>query len=112
MQTTSSATAARLAARHLKGYKTVFRGNTVYLCEDQTRTSPGPISLIVHTNRLVCQIEDGDNIFGLRHTKAMRIHDQLDEEMRRRIHAPTKEREYSADQASAEFREEFLNRFG
>jgi hypothetical protein len=47
----------------------------------------------------------------LRHTRAMRIHDHLDEEMRRRIHAPTKEREYSLDQASQEFREHFVRRF-
>lgn len=110
--TTSAATAARLVARHLKHYNTVFRADKVYLCEKQTKVTSGPISMLTEQNRMICQVEDGDNIFGLRHTRAMRIHNELDEEMRRRIHAPTKEREYSADQASAEFKEEFLNRFG
>lgn len=110
-RTTSPATAARLVKRHLRGMHTVTRGNSVYLCESERRVAAGPLDCIAATTRMICEIEPGDNIFGLRHVRAMRIHHSLDEEMRRRIGEPTRERQYALDEASAEFKENFVRHF-
>jgi hypothetical protein len=111
-QSLSPRSAQRLVQRHLRGLHTVTRGQVAYLCEPETRAVDGPLGIVRDQHRLICAIEWGDNIYGLRHVRAQRIHSALDEEMQRRIHAPTRERQYSLDQASDEFREEYLRQFG
>lgn len=110
-RTTSPATAARLVKRHLRGMHVVFRGQSAYLCESEKRIAAGPVDCLATTTRMICQIENGDNIYGLRHVRAMREHSQLDAEMQRRIGAPTAERQYALDEASAEFKEEYVRQF-
>lgn len=110
-RTTSPATAARLVARHLRGMHVVFRGNSAYLCESEKRVAAGPLDCIATTTRMICAIEEGDNIYGLRHVRAMREHNALDEEMRKRIGEPTRQRQYALDEASAEFKENFAKQF-
>jgi len=89
----------------------VFRGDRAYLCESERRVAAGPLDCIATTTRMICQIEPGDNIYGLRHVRAVREHSALDAEMQRRIGEPTRERQYALDEASAEFKENFAKLF-
>ena len=109
----SPASAARTARRHLErgGYTVIVRPDGAYLCETNRRVEAGAIAVVRPLQRLVCRIDSGDNVWGLRHTRAQRTHDDLDEELRRRLAAPTAARQYALDEASAEFRERYMATF-
>lgn len=108
----SSATKARIAARHLsrERYEVLTREDGVYLCERGTTLNKvGDMTAVIHTKRMVCKFEDDDNVFALRHTRAVRNWQKLKEQWDERIAEPRRQREQAYEEEAQAFREKFTN---